>query len=144
MSASIKVEQIINADVDEVWADIADLSSHTEWMADAETITFLTEQQSGVGTAMEVLTRVGPLSTKDVMEFTTWEPPRRMGITHRGLVTGRGEFQLEPHGDATRFIWEEELDFPLQLGGRLGEIAGKPVLEAIWRRNLKKLAARFE
>ena len=143
MSVNIRVEQMINAPPDEVWNDIADLGSHTEWMADAETITFLTDQTSGAGTAMEVLTKVGPLSTKDVMTFTVWDPPHRMAIDHRGLVTGSGEFRLEQAGSQTRFVWEEELVFPLRLGGQLGALIGKPVLEAIWRRNLKKLAARF-
>lgn len=143
MAAHIRVEQMIRAPVETVWADISDLSSHTEWMADAESITFLGEQTSGVGTAMEVLTKVGPLSTKDVMTFTAWDPPDRMAIDHRGLVTGTGEFRLERVGDQTRFIWEEELEFPLRLGGPLGAIFGKPILEAVWKRNLRKLAARF-
>lgn len=143
MGAHIRVEQKIPAAVETVWADIADLSSHTEWMADAESITFLSDQTSGAGTSMEVLTKVGPLSTKDVMTFTVWDPPHRMAIDHRGLVTGTGEFRLERNGDDTLFVWEEQLDFPLRLGGAIGAVIGKPILEAIWRRNLKKLAARF-
>jgi len=143
MSVTIRVEQMIPADAETVWSDISDLSSHTEWMADAESIVFLTDQTSGVGTAMEVLTKVGPMSTRDVMTFTVWEPPHRMAIDHRGLVTGTGEFLLQPEGDGTRFVWEEELDFPLRLGGQIGAVVGKPVLEAIWRRNLKRLAERF-
>ncbi len=134
---------MIDADVETVWNDIAHLPSHTHWMADAESIRITSDQRAGVGTTMEVLTRVGPLSTTDVMEFTAWDPPHRMAITHRGLVTGRGEFRLEPAGDRTRFIWEEELIFPLRLGGSLGGLVGKPVLEAVWRRNLARLAARF-
>mgnify|MGYP001813009881 CR=1 FL=1 len=99
----MRVTVDIPASPDEVWADIADLASHVEWMADAERIDFLSEQHSGVGTRMEVLTKVGPLSTTDVMEFTAWEPPHRMAIRHEGLVSGEGEFLLEPTEGGTRF-----------------------------------------
>ena len=44
------------APVERVWAAVSDLSSHVEWMADAESIAFRTDQRSGVGTIMEVVT----------------------------------------------------------------------------------------
>jgi uncharacterized protein YndB with AHSA1/START domain len=141
---AIRIEQMIPAPVTEVWDDIARIDRHVEWMADAERITFLTDETSGAGTRIEVLTKVGPLSTTDVMEFTEWEPPHRMAIVHRGLVTGVGAFTLEPVGDrATRFVWEEELAFPVRFGGRVTAIAAAPVLRTVWRRNLRRLAARF-
>jgi uncharacterized protein YndB with AHSA1/START domain len=141
--AHIRVEQIIPAAVQTVWDDIATLSSHVEWMADAESITFLTDQESGAGTRMEVLTKVGPLSTTDVMEFTEWVPPTRMAITHQGLVTGKGAFTLYENGHQTRFVWEEELTFPAYLGGPVTAAGAAPILRAIWRRNLRRLAERF-
>jgi hypothetical protein len=59
-------------------------------------------------------------------------------------VTGVGAFTLEPVGDrATRFVWEEELTFPVRFGGRVTAIAAAPVLRTLWRRNLRRLAARF-
>jgi uncharacterized protein YndB with AHSA1/START domain len=141
---AIRIEQMIPAPVTVVWDDIARIDRHVEWMADAERITFLSEVTSGAGTRIEVLTKVGPLSTTDVMEFTEWEPPHRMAIVHRGLVTGVGAFTLEPVGDrATRFVWEEELTFPVRVGGRVTAIAAAPVLRTVWRRNLRRLAARF-
>ncbi|MBT8211655.1 MAG: SRPBCC family protein [Acidimicrobiia bacterium] len=139
----MKVSVDIPAPPSAVWADIADVGSHVEWMADAEEIRFLSEQHSGVGTRMEVLTRVGPLSTTDIMEFTAWEPPHRMAIRHEGLVTGEGEFLLEEIPEGTRFIWSERLTFPWYAGGPATALAATPVLAAIWRRNLKRLAARF-
>jgi hypothetical protein len=141
--AHIRVEQIIPAPLQAVWDDIAVLSSHVEWMADAESMTFLSEQDSGAGTRAEVLTKVGPFSTTDVMEFTEWVPPTRMAIKHQGLVTGEGAFTLYENGDQTRFVWEEELTFPAYLGGPITAAAATPVLKAIWRRNLRRLAERF-
>lgn len=143
--ANIEVSVEVPAPRAEVWADIARLETHVEWMADAERIDFLTDSRSGAGTRMEVLTRVGPLSTTDVMEFTAWEPPHRMAIRHEGLVSGTGEIVLtETSADRTLVTWSEELDFPLRFGGALGEIVAKPVLAAIWRRNLRRLASRFD
>ena len=143
MALSVRVEQLIDAPVQDVWNHIADLGSHVEWMADAESITFLTDQRSGPGTTMEVLTRIGPLKTTDLMEFVEWQPPHHMAIRHTGLVTGTGAFTLEPCGDSTRFVWAEELTFPWYLGGGLTAIGAAPVLKAIWRRNMRTLAARF-
>ncbi len=142
MSREILVERVIAAPIETVWEDIARLETHTEWMADAESITFLTEQTAGEGTRMEVETRVGPLRTKDIMEFVEWEPPTRMAIRHQGLVTGVGEFTLTPEDGSTRFAWREELRFPWYFGGPVGELFAAPILKAIWRRNLDGLARR--
>lgn len=141
--ARIRVEQLIAASPEQVWEDVADVASHAEWMADAERITFLGEQRSGAGTRMEVLTRVGPFSLTDVMEFTAWDPPHRMAVRHQGLVTGEGAFHLEADDGGTRFVWDEELTFPWWLGGAVTAFFAAPVLRAIWRGNLGRLAGRF-
>ncbi|MBM3661192.1 MAG: SRPBCC family protein [Actinobacteria bacterium] len=139
MSARITIETEIPATPDQVWSAVEDLSTHTEWMADAEAITFVTEQRAGVGTEFDCLTVVGPLRTTDRMQVTEWEPGAVMGIEHRGAVTGRGRFTLEPSPRGTTFRWSEELSFPWWLGGPVGELAGKPVLTWVWRRNLDRL-----
>ena len=127
-----------------VWDDIARLETHSEWMAEAEKITFLGDQTSGAGTRIEVATQVGPLRTKDVMEFVSWEPPHRMAIRRTGVVTGFGEFTLTEVGDATtRFAWHEVLAFPWYFGGAIGAWLAAPVLKRIWRSNLDELANRF-
>lgn len=135
----------ISAAPELVWAAAADLASHAEWMADAESITFLTDRRSGVGTRMEVLTVVGPLRTRDLMEVTEWVEGETIGVRHQGLVTGRGRFRLDPLPDGgTRFTWTEELRFPWWLGGGLTAFAAKPVLGWVWRRNLTGLKRRLE
>jgi uncharacterized membrane protein len=135
----------IEAPLGVVWDAAADLASHSEWMADAASITFLTDSRSGVGTRMEVLTVVGPLRTKDVMEVTEWVEAETIGVRHQGLVTGTGRFLLEPLSDrTTRFAWTEELSFPWWLGGPLTALAATPVLGWIWRRNLRGLKLRLE
>lgn len=136
---------LINAPVAEVWKEAADFASHVEWMADAESIEFVTDERTGVGTTMSVETRVGPLSTTDIIEVTEIEEPHRIAVIHRGAVSGHGEFRLEPVGELkTRFVWEETLEFPWYLGGPVGAAVAAPILGAIWRRNLRRLKLRVE
>jgi hypothetical protein len=93
---------------------------------------------------MRVLTKVGPLRTVDVIRVLGWEPQRSIAVRHEGLVTGEGEFRLQSAGSGTVFLWVEDLAMPWYFGGRLGAFVAKPVLAAVWRRNLRRLAARFE
>lgn len=143
--ASVKVSVVIEAPLEQVWVAAADLESHDEWMADAESIEFLTARKRGLGTRMEVATRVGPFRTKDIMEVTEWEDRRRIGVRHTGLVTGTGAFEIEPIDPATtRFTWQERLTFPWYLGGRLTALFASPVLALVWKRNLARLKRRLE
>ncbi len=124
---------------DRAWEAISDLGSHTGWMRDAETITFVTDQRRGTGTRMEVLTVVGPLRTVDVMEVTGWEEGQSIEVAHRGLITGRGILAAEARGDGALVSWDEELTFPWWLGGPITAWLARPVLAAIWRGNLERL-----
>jgi hypothetical protein len=81
------------------------------------------------------------------MEITEWVPGKAMGVRHEGVVTGTGQFTLEPIDldRRTRFTWSEELFFPWWLGGPIGAfIGGKLVMKAIWRRNLRDLRRLVE
>ncbi len=140
----ITVSTYLDASPEEAWADLENLQSHVEWMHDAAKITMQTDQTQGVGTTFVCDTVVGPLKTADLMTITEWEPAKAMGVKHEGMVTGEGRFTLEAEGDGTRFSWDEELNFPLWLGGPIGEIFGKPILTFVWKRNLELLARRFQ
>ena len=128
----------------EVWRVIEPIEHHVEWMADAESITFTSAIRRGVGTQFDCITRIGPLHTTDRMGVTEWVPGESMGIEHHGVVTGSGRFTLEAVGDGTRFTWTEELTFPWWMGGTVGATAAKPVLRAVWRRNLRTLKGLVE
>jgi len=140
---AIRIEQLVGARRAAVWEDLSDLASHGEWMLDAATVTVHGEGTPGLGTRLEVLTRIGPLRTTDHMVVTGWEPPRRMAVRHRGLVGGDGEFTLDDRGDSTLVRWTECLEFPWVFGGPVGVMAARPILVAVWRRNLRRFAARF-
>lgn len=142
--ARIRVATVLDAPPDQVWADVQDISSHVEWMADAVAIRFLTAERSGTGTRFECDTKIGPFTLTDVMEITRWVPGKTMGVRHSGVVTGTGEFTLKKlRGGRTRFQWREKLVYPIWMGGPVGAFLSKPVLRWVWRRNLARLAARF-
>lgn len=142
--AEIRVATMLDATPDAVWADVADIGSHVDWMADATAIRFVGDQTSGVGTTFECDTTIGPLTLTDVMEITEWEPGKVMGVRHTGVVTGTGRFTLKrATGGRTQFQWNEKLVYPIWLGGPIGAFLSKPVLRWVWRRNLTRLAARF-
>ncbi len=143
--ATIRVSTVLPAPPERVWADIEDIASHVEWMADAVTIEFFTDQTRGVGTRFDCATRIGPFRSTDTMVITEWEPGRSIGVAHTGAVSGQGRFTFDPLGaDETEFTWQESLRFPWWMGGRAGAIAAAPVFRWIWRRNLSRLRARFE
>ena len=67
---------------------------------------------------------------------------RAMGVRHVGLVTGTGRFTLRrARRGRTRFTWDEQLRFPLWLGGPVGGVVGAPLMRMIWRRSLRNLKA---
>ena len=124
-----------------VWSCLADIASHVEWMADAETITFTSPQRTGVGTTFECRTKVGPLTTNDKMTVTEWVDETSLGVNHTGIVTGTGVFTLAASGpETTELTWTEDLRFPKFLGGVVGAFVAKPVLRRIWRGNLDRFA----
>ncbi len=141
MRSRIRVSVEVPAPPEAVWDDLADIGSHAEWMADAESITFTSDTRNGIGTAFDCVTRVGPIRLTDQMEITEWQPAQVMGVRHVGLVTGTGRFVLRPaaDGNATEITWDETLALPWWLGGPAAAL----VLRLIWRRNLRRLRARF-
>jgi len=140
---AIRVSETIAAAPAQVWAQIHDIRTHVEWMDDAVAIRFTSSTRAGVGAAFDCDTKVGPFKLTDRMEVTEWDPPRAMGIRHAGVVTGSGRFLLEPvdGGAATRFTWDEELRFPVWMGGKVGGAAGAPLLCRVWQKNLANLKA---
>jgi hypothetical protein len=83
------------------------------------------------------------LRLTDVMQVTEWEHGKRIGVEHRGAVSGSGCFTLQDApGPATWVEWEEQLVFPWWLGAGLGAQLAKPLFIAIWKGNLRRLRDR--
>lgn len=129
---------VIATPVSAVWTELSDLTGHTQWMADAARIEILGGPSRGLGTRMEVETVLGPLRTLDVMEVVEWVEGAVIAVRHLGLVQGTGRFALSADDDATRFEWTEELRFPWYLGGAVTGLLTRPILAAVWRRNLAR------
>lgn len=141
----VRGEVIVAAPVDVTWAALADIASHVEWMADAESITFTSHIRRGAGTEFECHTRVGSLHTRDRMIVTEWVEGRRIAVEHRGVIGGVGVFELSAPTPRTAFLtWTEDLRFPLYLGGLVGAFVAKPILRRIWRGNLSRFAGMVE
>ncbi len=138
----IAVDVEINAPVARVWDIVEPIENHVDWMADAVAIRVTSSHNRGIGVTFDCDTKVGPFKLTDKMEIIEWLPGSAMGVTHKGIVTGKGRFTLTPirNGEATRFSWEEDLHFPIWLGGPItGLIGGGLVMRLIWKRNLKAL-----
>lgn len=132
----VSVSVLIDAPLDTVWEAVSDLASHSEWMTDAESVRFADEQRRGVGTTMQVATRVGPFRVTDWLAVTGWEERRLIEIAHVGSISGWGRFRLDPLAGGVRFTWTEQLRFPWWLGGPFVAYAAQLILTAIWKRNL--------
>jgi carbon monoxide dehydrogenase subunit G len=141
--SNIQVFIDIDRPLIDVWDQVSRLEDHAHWMGDVDSITFDEGQVSGVGTTMNVLTRVGPFTTTDVIVVEEWNPPHSIVVSHQGLISGRGAFHLEPLGAQTRFTWRESLSFPWYLGGGITAAVARPILARIWRANLRRFSATF-
>ena len=59
--SQLQLTIVIEASESDVWAELSNLESHVEWMADAVALEFHSEQRRGEGTAFSCATKVGPL-----------------------------------------------------------------------------------
>jgi len=134
----------IRANPAAVWQVVSDFAAQPAWMRDAVDVRFVSGRTTGVGTVLDCDTRIGPLRLTDRLVVTDWEEGRSIGIRHDGPVGGAGRFTIAPAGAGTRFTWTEELRFPRWLGGPAAGALARPVLAAVWQRDLAALRARVE
>lgn len=140
----IVITGVIAATPADVWQVASDLAAQPDWMHDAVAIRFVSAQTSGAGVVMDCDTRIGPIRLTDRMVVTEWVEGRVITIRHQGLVSGTGRFTIEPGPGGTRFTWSEDLQFPWWLGGPVAGAAARPVLAAIWRRDVSRLGRLAE
>jgi len=143
--ARIELRTFIRAPRERVWGIITDLSGQHRWMEDVHRLEVVSEVRTGVGTLIDVTSKLFGLPVlHDVMEIVTWDEPRELEVVHGGGFTGSGRFSLEEALAGTIFIWEEVFNPPL---GPLGELAATivvaPHLRRVWARsmdNVRRLA----
>ncbi|MGW4403465.1 SRPBCC family protein [Nonomuraea sp. NPDC004702] len=123
---------------EEVFALITDWPRHSEWM-------FMTSARQVGEHRVEAYTGVRPVGFLDTMTIVAFEPPSYVLMEHTGrLVRGRGAIRVRPWRGGSRVIWAEELLLPLGAAGRALWPLGRPVVTALARHSLRRLARLLE
>jgi carbon monoxide dehydrogenase subunit G len=140
----LRERAVFRATPERVWDVLADWERQASWMPDVAWMRLMGDERE-LGARLEVRTKVlGIPATTDVIKVMVWEPPRRLGIVHEGLVRGRGAWLLDPSDGGTRFTWIEELRMrPPFLGGAALEVY-RPVQAAMMRRSVRNLGRLAE
>ena len=130
---------VIDAPIERVWAELADIEGQTRWMHDMKAVRILTDGPIGVGTIGEADVRIFGIGVTDPVTITEFQPPTRFALTHDGTFKGGGVFDLEagPDGSTTIVRWEETLIPPIL--PNLGAAIGQPILSAIFQADLERL-----
>jgi hypothetical protein len=124
----------VAAPPEEVFALVTDWPRQREWM-------FMTSVGQVGERELEAYTGVWPVGFLDTMTITRWEPPTLVILDHTGrVVRGRGAFSVRPCPGGSRVIWAEELIVPFGPVGRALWPAARPVVVALLRHSLRKLA----
>jgi carbon monoxide dehydrogenase subunit G len=134
---------LIAAPQTRVWDVLTEWERQAAWMPDVAWLRVLGPPRK-LGARLRVKTRVfGIPAATDLLEVTTWDPPRRLAVRHVGVVTGSGEWTLNSVPAGTSFTWVELLHMPPPLLGDLALIVYSPWQRSMLRRsmeNLKRLA----
>ena len=136
--ARLDLRLFIRATPERVWEVISDLDGQKRWMVDLRRLDITSPQHSGEGTEVDVTSELFGLPlVKDRMLITSWQPPYRFDVEHRGAFTGTGSFTLDPVPGGTVFTWIEDFSPPLGPLGELGfSLAVGPHMRRVFRRSM--------
>jgi uncharacterized protein YndB with AHSA1/START domain len=135
---------VIDAPIERVWTEVADIEAQPRWMHEMKAVRLLTSGPIGVGTKGEADVRIFGIQVSDPVTITEFEPPHRFGISHEGSFSGRGLITLEPGADGSTTIvrWDERLVPPVF--PHLGALVMAPTLGAIFQADLVRLKELVE
>jgi hypothetical protein len=138
----VEAAAFLAASPEDAWRVLLRWELQPRWMHDADSVRVLSTHREGEGVRIAVRTRVlgVPLFT-EALEVTSWDPPRRLALAHRGFVRGKGEWLLQPTPHGTRFRWREEISLPVPVLGELALLAYRPFMRRLMRRSLANLAS---
>lgn len=127
---------VIDAPIERVWAELADVEGQPRWMHEMKAVRLLTPGPIGVGLVCEADVRIFGITVTDPVRITGFEPPHRYAISHDGAFSGHGVITLESGADATTTIvrWDEVLVPPVF--AHLGALVMAPALGAIFQADL--------
>jgi uncharacterized protein YndB with AHSA1/START domain len=136
----LRLEATLPAAPERVWEVASDWERYPEWMPDVSWVRRV-GGSPGVGLELDVRTKVlGVPAVTDRMVVWAWEPPRKLGIVHRGMVSGSGLWKLQPQGGGTRFVWLEDIRMPPPVLGELALWAYRPILLLTFTWSMRNLA----
>jgi uncharacterized membrane protein len=125
---------VIDAPIERVWDEIADIEGQPRWMHDMKAVRLTSPPPVGVGTTGIATVRVFGIAVTDPVTITEFEPPTRFGLRHEGVVGGSGFITLERGADGTTTIvrWDERLIAPAlpHLGAAVFERVFGPIFQA--------------
>ena len=95
--AIIEVSIGIQASPAQVWAYMADIPRHPQWMTGIHSLEMTSAGTQGVGTSFRAVSR-GPLHTRvvDDMVCTEWTEGEVLSVEHRGSVRGAARSLSHP------------------------------------------------
>lgn len=135
---------VIEAPIEQVWNELADIPGQVRWMREMKSVRLLTPGPVGVGTRGEATVRILGISVTDPVEVTEFVPPRRFAIRHEGLFTGGGIIELRSGADGTTTIvtWDETLIPPFLPDLVLA--VQRPIFAAVFQADLHHFRELFE
>ena len=131
---------VIGAPPERVWSVVSDWERQASWMPDVSRIEVRGPERE-LGASMAVRTKVfGIPAATDLVRVTVWEPPRRLVVDHVGVVTGTGEWRLDPIDEhSTRFTWIEEIRMMPPVLGSIALWLYAPWQRWMLRRSIRNL-----
>jgi len=141
MPVTLTLTVDVAAPVEDTWRAAVDWERQGEWVL----ATTVRGTAQAVGEGLEAFTGIGRIGFLDTMEITAWEPPHRCAVLHTGrVVRGTGLFEVQEREGGSRFVWQETLELPLGVVGRMGWPLVRPLFAAGVRRSLTKFARMVE
>ncbi len=141
---SVDTFVVVDAPIERVWAEVADVEGQPRWMTDLKSVRLLTPGPPGAGSRAEGTVRILGVLVRDPVTITEFEPPSRFAIRHDGAFRGEGTLTLEPGADGRSTIlrWRERLVPPLL--PHLGALIQRPILRAVFQADLHRLRRLIE
>jgi uncharacterized protein YndB with AHSA1/START domain len=135
---------VVDAPIEAVWRELADIEGQPRWMHDMKAVRVLGRGPVGVGTRAEADVRIFGMAVVDPISITAFDPPRRLAIRHEGRFGGEGVIELEPGADGrtTTVRWDETIVPPyLPL---VSSAILRPILEGVFQADLDRLRVLVE
>jgi len=141
----VRASRVLPAPPEQVWKHVRRWEEQARWIRDAVWVRVLTEEREGEGVRIRVLNRVFgiPLFTEQ-LEVVEWDPPATVVMAHRSFVRGVGTWELHERGEATVFVWAEELWLPIPVLGALALWVYRPFMRRLMRGSLANLQRLIE